>query len=182
MYLNFAHAGLPLNYLYYLVWLASTCESSFKHCKVYLVPNPETLFQQHTFHFYVIDDFIDVYSLKDARRVTMDAYVAKAHERYGLANQIEAYSYTIYDVSSVTLPTPYAVAKASEIASISRFGESSAIVTPNSLLIFVRSIINRVMTRGVVKNRFFTELDEAVAWLHEERTRVESDKLGVLRH
>ncbi|MCA9881965.1 MAG: hypothetical protein KC546_17655 [Anaerolineae bacterium] len=136
--------------------------------------------KQGTFSFRTIDDFIDVYIMADSRRDTIDAYIAKAYERHQLAIDTLEHYYTIYDVSSATLPTPYAISKAGEVARQigNTIDQSCAIVTSTSFIMsFVRSILNLMPSSGHVKNMFFSDIDAAVAWIREEQARLEATNL-----
>lgn len=141
--------------------------------------------EQGAFEFYEVDDYIDVYALRDSRRDTIDVYYAKATERLTAAFELQDHYYALYDVRTGVLPSPYAISISRELAqaSFSRINQSVAIVTSNSFMMtFVRSVLNRIPAQRGVNSMFFKDFQAAQAWLKEERIRVKSGQWSTAHH
>ena len=141
--------------------------------------------KQSAFEFYVVDDYIDVYAIRDSRRDTIDVYYNKATERLSAAFELQKHYYAIYDVSNGGLPTPYAISRSRELAhaKFSRMNQSVAIVTSDSFMMtLVRSVLNRISSQKGVKSMFFKDFQSAKAWLQEEHGHVESAQWDKSHH
>lgn len=137
------------------------------------------------FDFYVVDDYIDVYALRDSRRHTIDDYYAKATERLTTAFELHDHYYAIYDVRTGALPSPYAISISRELAQakFSQINQSVAIVTSNSFMMtFVRSVLNRIPSQKGVNSMFFKDFQAAKAWLKEEHVRVKAGRWSTAHH
>ncbi|MCA9881964.1 MAG: hypothetical protein KC546_17660 [Anaerolineae bacterium] len=135
--------------------------------------------QISSFEFRTIDGFIDVYVIPDTRRATIDEWYEVALSRRLEAIERGEHYYSLYETTEGAFPSPYAISRAKDLTRqvASKIEESSAMVFSQSIVMtLVRGLLNRIGSNNRATSRFFNDVDEAVAWLREERARIEAKK------
>jgi len=123
------------------------------------------------FSYQIRDDGIIVYHFQDARRATIDAWLAVSVQHDAEAIAQGKHSGRLYVVSPTALPTPYSLARLTEAdnqATSSGLRESTAILVQNKLMYqLLATFAKRLPKRAQSTIRFFYDEEEAVAWLLE---------------
>lgn len=122
------------------------------------------------FDYLIREDGINVFRLSDLRRESVDAFF-EANLKLGTEAILAGrHARSLIDVSTLVMPTPYAIKKFQELVTKRPSGgrSSVAILTPaGPAYTFGRTILSRISTSHKAHLQLFNSEEAAFGWLDE---------------
>lgn len=116
------------------------------------------------------DGFL-VFELRDARRVTVDAFFDAFHKYDEEAHKAGQSRRTLIDMSGAGWPTPYFISRMVQASNETSpdLPESAAVVVGTNKLAFslVESLLSKLTRKSQQNTRLFLSKEDAVRWLRD---------------